>query len=187
MLRIDNADKRLVPHGRKYGLISGDDYEAFLEKQARLERVFAFLKETKAAGPGGEKLPLKDLLKKPGKSFKDVVEYEKIPVALTDEEIRHVESEIKYEGYINKQEREIRLISRTDNCKIPPGTDYCKVAGLTREAVEKLRSFQPSTIGEVKRISGITPAAVMNLYIFLNLQKKKSKKKPYVSRETSKP
>ena len=187
MLRIDNADKRLVPHGRKYGLISGDDYEAFLEKQARLERVFAFLKETKAAGPGGEKLPLKDLLKKPGKSFKDVVEYEKIPVALTDEEIRHIESEIKYEGYINKQEREIRLISRTDNCKIPPGTDYCKVAGLTREAVEKLRSFQPSTIGEVKRISGITPAAVMNLYIFLNLQKKKSKKKPYVSRETSKP
>ena len=186
MLRIDNADKRLLPYGFKYGLISAEEHEVFLRKQTRLGQVFSFLNETKAIGLSGDRISLKDLLKKPEKSLKDVVEYGKIPVAISDEEVRHIESEVKYEGYIDKQEREIRRISRIDSRRIPPKTDFGKIAGLTREAVEKMRSFQPSTIGEVKLISGITPAAVMNLYIFLNLQKKKPGKKPYVSRETSK-
>jgi tRNA uridine 5-carboxymethylaminomethyl modification enzyme len=187
MLRIDNADKRLLPYGRKFGLISAEEFDVFLAKQQRLNQALSFLKETRTRGPGGEKISLKDLLKKPEKSLRDVIEYEKIPVVLTDEEIRHIESEIKYEGYISKQEREILRISRIDRCKIPPKTDFGSVSGLTREAVEKMRAIQPSTIGEVKRISGITPAAIMNLYIFLNLKKKRQGKKPYVSRETLKP
>jgi tRNA uridine 5-carboxymethylaminomethyl modification enzyme len=185
MLRIDNADKRLLPYGRQFKLISEEEYEVFQEKQLKIGQIMAFLSKEKTAKNDSEKESLKELLKKPGKSLKDVVEYEKLPAALTDEAIRHIESEVKYEGYINKQEREIRRIKKIDGLRIPKKTDFRKVAGLTREAVEKMNKLQPSTMGEAKRIQGMTPAAIMNLHIYLTVQKRKSGKKANVSRETS--
>jgi tRNA uridine 5-carboxymethylaminomethyl modification enzyme len=185
-LRIDNADKRLMPYGHKFGLISDIDFESFLQKQDRVNRVMEFLSGQKILDEDGNKVSLKDLLKKPKTVLKDVLKYGKIPVGLTDEEIRHIESEVKYEGYIKKQERETRQINRVDGFKIPPKTDFRKIAGLTREAIEKMEKLRPSTIGEVKKMPGMTPAAVMNLYVYLSLCKK-SGKNAYVSRETFKP
>jgi len=186
LLRIDNADKRLLPYGHKLGLISDEGYEEFREKSEKMRRIFSFLDLKKVAGEDGNKISLKDMLKKPHVALKDVLEYGKIAMDFTDEEIRHIESEAKYEGYIKKQEREVQKIKRIDSYKIPKKTSFCNVPGLTSEAIEKMTKNQPSTIGEVKKIPGITPAAVMNLYVFLNIQRK-IKKRANVSRETSGP
>ncbi len=182
-LRIDNADKRLLPYGHKLGLISDEGYEEFIEKSEKMRRIFSFLDLKKVAGEDGNKISLKDMLKKPHVALKDVLEYGKIAMDFTDEEIRHIESEAKYEGYIKKQEREVQKIKKIDSFKIPKKTSFCNVPGLTSEAIEKMTKIQPSTIGEVKKIPGITPAAVMNLYVFLNIQRK-IKKRANVSRET---
>ena len=186
LLRIDNADKRLMPYGHKLGLISDKDLEDFKEKQDKIQRLFGILCNKKGVGEGGEKSSLLDMLKKPHAKLKNVLEYGKIVVDLTAEETRHIESEAKYEGYIRKQEREVQRIKRIDCLKMPKNMKFDKVPGLTSEAREKLARCQPSTIGEAKKIPGITPAAVMNLYVFINSQKK-AKKYANVSRETSRP
>ncbi len=171
ILRIDNADARLTPYGHRFGLISDEDFADFCRKMDKMASIRSILASQKVQLPGQEKTSLRDLLKKPKTTLQDVLEYGKIPLALTDEEIRHIESEVKYEGYVRQQEREIEQIKKIDGFKIPAGTDFRKVSGLTREAVEKMESLRPSTIGEAKRIPGMTPAAVMNLYVFLKMRK----------------
>ena len=100
-----------------------------------------------------------------------MLEYKKF--SLTDEEIRHLEAEIKYEGYIKKQEKEIARMKKIEKEKIPDNIDFNQVPGLTREAREQLTKLKPKTIGQAKRLPGITPAAVVNLHIYLNIQKRK--------------
>ncbi|NIO48777.1 MAG: tRNA uridine-5-carboxymethylaminomethyl(34) synthesis enzyme MnmG [Candidatus Aminicenantes bacterium] len=176
LLRIDNADKRLTQYGYKYGLINEKDYEAYQKKQERIEKAMHFLQKERIIADNKEKLRLKDLLKKPEVKFKNVVEYKKFNGFLTDEEIRHVESEVKYEGYLKKQEKEIARIKKIEGEKIPENTNFRKIPGLTREVMEKLEEIRPQTIGEAKKIPGITPAAAMNLHIYLGIQKRKSEK-----------
>jgi tRNA uridine 5-carboxymethylaminomethyl modification enzyme len=101
---------------------------------------------------------------------------------LTDEEKRFCESEIKYEGYIKKQEKEIARITKLDGEKIPRGMAYTNVPGLTREVIEKLEKFDPQTIGEAKKIPGVTPASVINLHIAISIHRKQKTKN--VSRGT---
>jgi tRNA uridine 5-carboxymethylaminomethyl modification enzyme len=106
MLRIDNADKRLMGYGNELGLIKKADFEAFLGKQERVQSVFAILEKKKISLENKDKISLKDYLKKPEIHLDNVLEYEKIPVSLTDEEARHIEAEVKYEGYLkNKKKR----------------------------------------------------------------------------------
>ena len=119
-----------------------------------------------------EKISLKDFLKKPEVRYKNVLEYKKFKISLTDEEIRHIESEVKYEGYLKKQEKEIARIKKIDGEKIPGNTDFKEIPGLTREVIEKLEQIRPKTIKEAKNIPGLTPAAIVNLHIYLNIQKK---------------
>ncbi len=176
-LRIDNADKRLLSYGYNLGLIQEKDYETYLKKQERINTALQFLQTEKIATENGEKISLKELLKKPEVKFENVVEYKKFCEPLADEEIRHIESEVKYEGYLKKQEKEIARIRKIDEEKIPANTDFRKVPGLTREGIEKLEKHRPRTMGEAKKIAGITPAAVINLHIYLSLQKKKGQKK----------
>jgi tRNA uridine 5-carboxymethylaminomethyl modification enzyme len=109
--------------------------------------------------------------------FKNVIEYKKFSLPLTDEEIRHIESEVKYEGYLRKQEKEIERILKIDSVRLPDKIEFKKIPGLTREAIEKLEKFKPQTIGETKKIPGITPAAIFNIHLYLSLQKKKKKDK----------
>jgi len=170
MLRADNADFRLMPYGKKLGLIDDETYERFLEKKKRIRRVFSFLEGAKTVLPSGEKISLKTLLKKPEISWPAVLEYGKFRESLTNDEIKYVESEVKYEGYILKQEKEISRMMRLDRMKIPGNMDYGSIPGLTREAIEKLGKARPATLGEAKKIPGMTPAAVMNVFIHLNVK-----------------
>jgi len=171
-LRVDNADKRLTGYGYKLGLIPEKDYQAFLRKQEKMKRIMIFLEQETIKIKKKESLSLKELLKKPEVKFKNVLEYTKFDEYLTDEEIRHIESEIKYEGYLRKQEKEIARIKKMDKEKIPPGLDFENIPGLTREVREKLKKFRPKTLGEAKKIPGMTPAAILNLHIHLNIQKR---------------
>ena len=176
-LRIDNADQRLMPYGHNFGLIEDDVYEVFLEKMQRVKRTILMLDTIKINHGDKEKISLKRLLKKPEVKLKNMLEYTKFEDELNEEEIHHVESEIKYEGYIQKQTKEVARISKIDREKIPAWIDFKTVPGFSREVVEKLKKFNPKTIAEAKKIPGITPAAIMNLHIFIQLKKKEKKTK----------
>jgi len=89
---------------------------------------------------------------------------------LSEEEIRHIESEVKYEGYLKKQAKEIDQMRKIEREKIPQKIDFEQIPGLTREVREKLDQYQPQTIGEAKRIPGLTPAAIANLHIYLKIR-----------------
>jgi tRNA uridine 5-carboxymethylaminomethyl modification enzyme len=103
-----------------------------------------------------------------------MLEYGKFDNSLTDEDIRHIESEIKYEGYLKRQETEIVRIKKMDKERIPESIDFQEIPGLTREVKEKLEKRRPRTIGEAKKIPGITPAAIVNLHVYLRIQCRKN-------------
>jgi tRNA uridine 5-carboxymethylaminomethyl modification enzyme len=184
LLRIDNADVRLMGYGHGLGLISEEEYQEFLAKKERISSVIVFLEKTKISLENKEKMSLRDYLKKPNIRFANVLEYKKMPEALSDEEIRHIEAEIKYEGYLRKQEKEIAKIAKVEGSRIPEELDFNEVRGLTREAVEKLTKNRPRTIRDIKKISGLRPADVFNVYVHLQLMKKKSRRKAHVPRGT---
>ena len=181
-LRIDNADKRLTEYGHAFGLLNSNDYRSYQEKQTRLKQVLNFLEKKKIQVRNKENISLKDFLKKPEGKWENVIEYVPSDMLLTDEEKRFCQSEIKYEGYIKKQEKEIARITKLDDEKIPRGMTYTNVPGLTREVIEKLEKFDPQTIGEAKKIPGVTPASVINLHIAIAIHRKQKTKN--VSRET---
>lgn len=173
-LRIDNADKRLLPDGYKLGLIEEETFSDFLNKQKRISRTITCLKETKIQNKNRETISLKDELKKPHVSYLEVAKQMDIDILPTPEEIRNIESEIKYEGYIKKQDREITWINKIDREKIPKDIHFEDISGFTREIVEKLQRVNPSTMGDAKKIPGMTPAAILNLHIHIKrLQKNK--------------
>jgi tRNA uridine 5-carboxymethylaminomethyl modification enzyme len=184
MLRIDNADQRLMKYGREIGLISDEDFTAHIEKNERIKSVLLHLEKKKITLENKEKISLKDYLKKPEIHFKNVLEYETISAALTDEEIRHIEAEVKYEGYLKKQEKEVAKISKMDGLKIPVKMDFSTIHGLTREAVEKMKKYSPLTIREMKKISGLTPSDVFSVYVHLSALKKKQIAREIVPRGT---
>jgi tRNA uridine 5-carboxymethylaminomethyl modification enzyme len=167
------------------GLIQDYDWQKYQEKAARTDKTIQFLKKEKTRTEAGDTVFLADYLKKPENSLISVLECKKLPETLTGEEIRFIESEVKYEGYIRKQEREIANSARRDLMKIPRNVDFKLVPGLTREAVEKFEKIRPLTLGDARRIPGMTPAAVQNLSLQLEIQRKKAGRKAGVSRETS--
>ncbi len=183
-LRIDNADKRLTPYGYKIGLIDEKDHEAFLKKQEKINKTMNFLRKETTPAENKETLTLWNFLKKPEVKLKNVVKYKKFSVSLSDEEMRHVESEVKYEGYLKKQEKEIAKIRKVDGEKIPGDIEFRNIPGLTREVIEKLEEFKPRTIGEAKKMPGMTPAATMNLHVYMKIQKKKGQDRRNVPRGT---
>ncbi len=171
-LRMDNADQRLTEYGYQLGLLGENDYAAFLQKKERINKAMLFLQKEKIIGENAEKISLRDLLKKPHITWKNVLEYKKFSFPLTDEEARYIEAEVKYEGYLRRQAREIEKMTRMDRVRVPEGFDFSKVAGLTREAVEKLGKSRPKTLGEARKIPGLTPAAIFNLYLCLKVWEK---------------
>lgn len=181
-LRIDNADKRLTEYGHAFGLLNSNDYRSYQEKQTRLKRVLNFLEKKKIQVGNRKNISLKDFLKKPEGKWGNVIEYVPSDMLLTDEEKRFCESEIKYEGYIKKQEKEIARITKLEGEKIPRGMAYTNVPGLSREVIEKLEKFDPQTIAEAKKIPGVTPASVVNLHIAIAIHRKQKTKN--VSRGT---
>lgn len=184
LLRIDNADRRLMEYGRELGLVPDSAWKEYQEKRDRVESAFSFLRKNRLKSAAGDNVTLFEHLKKPEIGLRSMLEYGKFPGALSDEECRHIESEIKYEGYIKKQEREIAKSMRSDSMKIPVSVDFRKVSGLTREAIEKFEKKRPATLGEARKIPGMTPAAVQNLSLYLEIQAKKGVSRAPVSRGT---
>lgn len=178
LLRIDNADQRLTPYGHKLGLISEKDYQSYCKKKEKLDRVFTRLQKGKIRLKNKQTITLNDFLKRPDIRFENVIEYKKFDESLDHEDIRHIESEIKYEGYLKKQRKEIAKTKKSDRVRIPSGIDFKKIPGLTKEVVEKLEKFSPKTIGEAKKISGMTPAAIDNLHMYVKLEKKRNRNVP---------
>jgi len=184
LLRIDNADRRLMGYGRELGLILDETWDDYQAKVKRIEEAMAYLRKNSLKDRAGDRVSMLEYLKKPEIELKDVLKYGQDPVILSYEETRYIESETKYAGYIRKQEREIAKAVRTDSMRIPGDVDFRQVSGLTKEAVEKLEKKRPRTLGEARKIPGMTPAAVHNMGLHLEIRMKKHAPRSPVSRET---
>ena len=218
-LRIDNADRRLTPHGRRVGLISDDAWSEFEAKQRRLEEVRHVLEGTKvtgemvgqiavelhSTGQPGASVPacsvaidlssavgqsLAQLLKRPEITIEQLTPViENLapaffarpssvssvhPVVKLSSEVRNelksVETEIKYAGYLDQQQRAIERLKKAEQRRIPEWFDYRAVSGLSREMQEKLGKVIPQTLGQASRIPGVTPAAVSLINVYIEIQ-----------------
>jgi tRNA uridine 5-carboxymethylaminomethyl modification enzyme len=237
-LRIDNADRRLTPHGRRVGLISDQAWADFEAKQQRLDEVRRVLESTKVTSAMAEQFerdsqsaqpvwerapspaqgernspptaatntaldlssaigqPLAQLLKRPEISIEQLATFlrELVPAffaraantetrdnALANHasprlssairnELKSVETEIKYAGYLDQQQRAIDRLKKAEQRRIPDWFDYQAVSGLSREMQEKLGKVVPQTLGQASRIPGVTPAAVSLINVYIEIQ-----------------
>ncbi|MBO5746329.1 MAG: tRNA uridine-5-carboxymethylaminomethyl(34) synthesis enzyme MnmG [Clostridia bacterium] len=187
LLRQDNADERLCELGHRIGLLSENDYEAFLERQRlkikeveRLENSFMApseklneLLEIRGTVPMKTGVRMSDLIRRPQLSYSDLAEFDKERPELPAEVAEKVEIEIKYSGYIERQAAQVKELVRLENRMLPDGINYDDIKGLRLEAVEKLKKVMPSSIGQASRISGVSPADITVLLIFLDKQDRK--------------
>ena len=181
LLRQDNADYRLTPIGHEVGLISEERYNKFLKKMgsinAEIERVRkvyveaneetnAVLKycNTTTINTGTS---LSELIKRPELNYQKTAPLDKERVALEREVTEQVENMIKYEGYIDRQKRQVEQYKKLESKRIPDNIDYFKVGSLRKEAIQKLDSIRPSSIGQASRISGVSPADISVLLVYL--------------------
>jgi len=222
-LRIDNADRRLTPHGRRAGLINDTAWADFLAKQQRLDTMKEWLEKTKLTASMAEEIytqsvagtvasaitkdgdsetaadwssalgqPLAQLLKRPEVRIESLarVLVKLIPGFFVHEEtsdqsgstgapelssatlneLRSVETEIKYAGYLQQQNRAIERLKKAEQRAIPDWFDYRSVSGLSREMQEKLSKVQPRTLAQASRIPGVTPAAVSLVNVYIEIQ-----------------
>ncbi|MCU1302460.1 MAG: glucose inhibited division protein [Candidatus Sulfotelmatobacter sp.] len=212
-LRIDNADRRLTPHGRRVGLISDEAWDDFEAKQERLAAVKKLLEGTKfntdmlERGRKGESpvptcfgdatvigLTLAQLLKRPEIKIEQMAPIlreldppffareevrentSESVVSLSSEirnELKSVETEIKYEGYLQQQQRAIERMKKSEHRSIPDWFNYASVSGLSHEMQEKLTHVQPQTLAQASRIPGVTPAAVSLVNVYIEIQAKR--------------
>jgi len=162
LLREDNADSRLTPIGYATGLIDEDRYSGVMEKISRISKEIARIKKKR----------LEKILRRPGVSYEDIAE--KGGFEFTPEDTRVIETEIKYEGFIERQLKVIERMKKIERIKISADTDYGKIHGLSAEIKEKLLSLKPLNLGQASRISGVTPAAISILMV--NLEKERRKR-----------
>ncbi len=181
VLRQDNADIRLTPAGYKIGLISEERYKNFLHKQEliheELERVKSLsiplsdelqnILVARGTAPMKTGCKMIELLRRPQITYDDLKSVDKNRPDLPYEIFEQVQISIKYEGYIKKQEAQIKEMRRIESKLIPEDIDYTKLKGLRLEAVEKLSKIRPSNLGQAGRISGVNPADITALNIIL--------------------
>jgi tRNA uridine 5-carboxymethylaminomethyl modification enzyme len=208
-LRIDNADRRLTPHGRRVGLISDGAWADFQAKQRRLDAMKQLLESTKVTAEMGPRVvtdpantaqggatqvdlsaaigqPLAQLLKRPEVTIEALVPlvrelapsfFETAAEAGINSrernEMKSVETEIKYAGYLQQQERAIERLKKAEGRTIPEWFEYRAVSGLSREMQEKLSKVRPRTLAQASRIPGVTPAAVSLVNVYITIQAKR--------------
>lgn len=180
LLREDNADLRLTEKGRELGLIGDEQWQAFCEKRENIAREQERLKSTwiQAGSPEAEKVEaiintklireysLHDLLKRPELTYGDVATLK--GEAVNDEYVaEQIEIAAKYSGYIDRQQEEIDRLRAYENTILPDDFDYSLVEGLSNEVKQKLSAARPQTLARAQRISGITPAAISQLLMYL--------------------
>jgi tRNA uridine 5-carboxymethylaminomethyl modification enzyme len=195
LLREDNADLRLREIGRKLGLVSDEEWREFCEKKKKIEKLLEILeskkitpkkenveklKELGIEGELSKPLTLKDLLKRPGASI-DKLKYFANEIDEFDEEVKEeVEISVKYEGYINQEIERARYLRQLEKWKIPPDLDIDSIPTLSNEIKEKLKKYAPSDLREASLIPGMTPAAILNLQIYIKYhQEEKKEISPY--------
>lgn len=182
LLRQDNADARLTPKGHAAGLISDERYAAFLEKQQAVEREIQRLRTTHNSPEicnrflNRYQMPtvvsgvsLADLLRRPGITYELLGEIDPDRPSLSLRIRTTVEVTVKYEGYIQRQMKEVKRHERLEAKQLPEDLDYASIRGLRLEAAQKLAKVRPLTVGQASRISGVNPADISVLLIYLGM------------------
>ncbi len=177
LLRTDNADLRLRDYGYKVGLVSNERYDKFLEKKANIEKAISEFKEIRLTPKDNDYLEslgttllkdgvsLYDLLKRPEIKVNDLLRY--LNNEYDEDVLYQVMVKAKYEGYINKELEEAARMKRYEDKKIPKDVDYDSMHNLASEAKQKLKEVEPETIGQAMRISGVNPADISILTMYL--------------------
>ncbi|MGD8757664.1 MAG: tRNA uridine-5-carboxymethylaminomethyl(34) synthesis enzyme MnmG [Deltaproteobacteria bacterium] len=181
LLREDNADLRLRELGHQVGLVSDGLYEKFRQKRRAVEGLLALLSDVRlnptpdvkrtleglGLGPIHQPATLMDLLKRPKTDFKELAELDSRLLSFANEVADQVTILVKYDGYIRRQMEQVERGKNSEAAKIPDGFDYQRIPGLSNEVKEKLLRVRPFSIGQASRISGITPAAIAIIQIYI--------------------
>jgi len=181
LLREDNADLRLMEKGYELGLIDKDSFKNLKERRRQIAQELERIDRTKIkpsaqvnqllagkkSAPLEVAVPLSQLLKRPELSYGDLEHLEGRASQLAERVTRQVEIQCKYQGYLQRQEGEVKKFKNLENINIPPGFDYQDIPGLSNEIRQNLREIQPTSLGQASRISGMTPAALSILMVYL--------------------
>ena len=181
LLRQDNADQRLTPIGHEIGLISEERYQNLLKKQELIkneidriqhvnigtsQKIQNFLKENNST-PLTSGIKLVELARRPELSYKILEEIDEGRPELPEDVIEQVDIHVKYEGYIKRQERQVEQFKKMEEKKIPADINYAEIPSLRIEAKQKLEELRPDSIGQASRISGVSPADISVLLVYL--------------------
>jgi tRNA uridine 5-carboxymethylaminomethyl modification enzyme len=181
LLRQDNADMRLTEYGYKVGLISEERYKHLLEKKNMIEKEISRLKSIVIGGsdPVNDKLAqmnstplnngtsLADLIRRPELNYDMIADFDPDRQPLPREVIEQVNINIKYEGYISRELKQVEHFKKLENKLIPANIDYDDISGLRIEARQKLKDYSPRSIGQASRISGVSPADITVLLVYM--------------------
>ena len=182
LLRQDNADRRLCPIGCRIGLVSAERLRRVEEKYAAVEREIRRLEKTGVPGtpalnrlltdrgtaPVADGCRLIDLLRRPQVGYDDLIPFDPAPPGLPPAVREQVEITVKYEGYIRRQEKQVEEFEKLERRRLPPDMDYSHIQGLRLEAREKLAALRPENLGQAGRISGVSPADIAALMVYLH-------------------
>jgi tRNA uridine 5-carboxymethylaminomethyl modification enzyme len=175
LLRIDNADLRLTPRGRRAGLVDTARWEYFLGRQKRYEKNRRVLDDTLIRSASGDSVTVSQLLRRPEIRLSVLLDAGELPgfegdKATESVDVASVETAVKYAGYLRRQESEIERARKDERRRIPADFPFEHVPGLSREIVQRLSQVRPDTLGHALRIPGVTPAAVAVLSAFVKRQ-----------------
>ena len=185
LLRQDNADLRLSEIGYEIGLVSEEQYQKVLEKKRLIRETVDRIKSIPVgankktqdivaqygSSPLNTGLTLDELIRRPELDYEKLKdldpEYKELPADV----VNQINIEIKYEGYIARQQKQVENFRRIEKRKLPESLDYSQISGLRLEAGQKLNLFKPHSIGQASRISGVTPADISVLLVYLTQNK----------------
>lgn len=189
LLRQDNADYRLTPIGHQLGLIDEDRYMEYFRKYEMQQQIIGYIRrhttqlhilnallEKRGTPPLTQNVKLENVLLRPQISIQDIIDYDLdfaqflSQIGADTEQIVNAETYIKYNSYIQKEEELVQHLSNLDNIKLPADMDFTNIQSLSKEAREKLTKLQPVNLGQASRVSGVSPADITALMIFLKVK-----------------